>query len=437
MAVSFLGRFSRHLPSGRIARSIITLASGTAMSQAITVCAMPIVTRLYVPAQMGVISLFLAFFGFWSPALSLRYEYALLNARDDAESHIINRLAVICVTGMSILAMPALAVMHRFNVLGFGLLPWWSSFAAMPILFGYGQFMVCRAWGLRAGVVRDITISTITRSVANVVTRIGLGIIGCGVAGLFAAELAGAWGPAAALYRSVQNHFASSRPVIRLQSLKEVMRRYRKFPILETPSTFINNLSLALPIPMIAALHGPVAAGWFGLARAMVGIPNSQIGAAVGDVFQVELARVVVEGDYARGRQLFYKLLLRLSIFGLLPLLGIVGFAPWLMSFIFGHAWREAGWMAAIIAPWLYAALIVSSLSRLLSVLHAQEHKLFYDVMGALSFVGVFLLAKNMNWTITSLVVGLSTAGVFSYLIYLLVLVFVVETRLRPTETIC
>lgn len=425
-------RLDSLVPKGRVAKSILTLAGGTAVGQGVTACAMPFITRLYSPAQIGVISVFLAFFTFWAPALSLRYEYALLIAHDDTESHVINKLAMLCVLGMSVLAMPLLAAMRASDVLGFGLLPSWAAIAALPILFGYGQFMVCRSWGLRAGLMSNITKSTIARSAANALTRIGLGALGGGVPALFAAELAGAWGPAATLYRAVNNRFESSRQrSITIKAVWSVACRYAKFPAYETPSTLVNQLAQSLPVPMIASLYGPQAAGWYGLARAMVGIPNTQIGAAVGDVFQMELARAVIEGDKGRGHRLFYKMVARLSLFGLIPLVTVMSLAPSLMPLLFGQQWRQAGWIAAAIAPWLYAALIVSTLSRLLSVLQAQEFKLWYDIISVVLFGSVFLLAKYLNLSILSMVISLSAAGVTSYFIYFVVIRKVVESRLR------
>lgn len=420
------------MPKGQISRGIMTLAGGTAAAQIITVGAMPIVTRLYSPAQIGVISLFVAFFLFWSPALSLRYEYALLIAQDDAESHAVHRLAALCVGMTSLIALPALSGLIKYHILGFELLPWWAVLFALPILFGYGQFMVYRSWALRAGAVNSITKASIARSAANAGTRITLGFAGGGIIGLFIAELAGAWGPAAALYRSVRMHFAPSRPaVISSEMLRSTAKRYLKFPLFEMPSTLVNQLALTLPLPMIASLHGATAAGWFGLARAMVGIPNAQIGSAVADVFQVELARAVLDEDYHRARHLFYKLLTRLSLFGLAPLAGIILFAPWAVPFIFGNTWEKAGLAAAAIAPWLYASLVVSSLSRVLSVLQAQEYKLLYDAIALLLFVGVFLMARKTGMAFVPMIIALSSAGVISYLIYLIVLLVVVENRLR------
>lgn len=428
---TFRERITARLPKGRIARSIITLVSGTALAQVITVCAMPIVTRLYSPAQIGVLALFLSFFGFWAGTLSLRYEYALLIAENDMQSHYLHRLAMILVVLMSILSLPVLWGLQHADALGFGLLPVWTPWAAVPILVGYGVYMVYRSWALRAGIVREITGATIARAASNAVTRIVLGVLGGGIVGLFAAELAGAWSAMLRLSRKVGAHFAESKPeCIGLSELLKSGRAFIKFPLFETPSAWIDLLGLSLPLPMVATLHGATAAGWFGLARMVVGIPNSQIGSAVADVFQMELANALLSNDYSRARTLFYMLLRKLAVLGLLPLIAVILLAPSLVPWIFGSEWREAGIAAICIAPWLYAALVIGPLSRTLSVMQAQEYKLVYDVSAVLLITAAFFISKHNNYSFAETVIAISTAGVLGYIIYATVLIVIIEWRL-------
>jgi O-antigen/teichoic acid export membrane protein len=403
------------------------------MAQIITICAMPLVTRLYTPAQMGQLSLFLSFFLFWSATLSLRYEYAILIAKDDAESHVVHRLAMIIVVIMSMMGSPILWGLHQADALGFGLLPEWAALVVVPILLGYGVFMVDRSWILRAGAIKQITKATIAQSAAKCVARVVLGLAGGGIGGLFAAELASAWTGVFKLARGASKHFAPSRPAkITSRELQSVAKRFIKFGTMEAPSTWVNQLSLTFPVPMIAALFGAAEAGWFGLARMIVGIPNRQIGNAVADVFQMELANAVVSGDTAGARKLFYGLMRKLAVFGLLPMGFISISGPWFVPLVFGQEWGEAGYVVTIIAPWLYASLVVSPLSRALSVLQAQEYKLVYDICAILLFVIAFLLSKMQNFSFISAVVALSVAGILSYALYLIILIVLIENRLRP-----
>lgn len=431
MLVRLKALVNRLLPRASFARKVGILAGGTAAGQIITICAMPFVTRIYSPGQIGIVSLFLAFFGYWASTLSLRYEYALLVAQDDAESHWLHRVAISLVVVMSFLGVLILWLLQDANVFEFGLLPRWAPLIAVPIFLGHGIFMVSRSWALRAGLIQPITQASIARSGANAVTRIVLGLAGGGVAALFIAELAGACASMARLALATRRHFANSRPAyFTVVGLLAMARKYSKFPLLEAPSTWMDALAFTLPLPMIASLYGVEAAGWFGLARMVVGVPNSQIGSAVADVFQMELASAVLERDGKRAHRIFYKLLRQMALLGLAPMLCVIALAPWLMPIVFGEKWAEAGTAAAAIAPWFYAALVVSPLSRALSVLQVQEFKLIYDGSALLFMCIAFYLAQLHDFSFIMFLLSISLAKVIGYVIYVVVIIKMIDRRM-------
>lgn len=426
----------RLLPPNSFLRKVGILAGGTAAGQVIALCALPLVTRIYSPEQIGIASLFLAFFAYWAPTLSLRYEYALLVAKNDVESHWLHRIAIILVVVMSFLGMPLLWLLRDANILEFGLLPSWSPLIAVPIFLGYGIFMVSRSWALRAGLVRQITQASMIRSGANAVTRISLGLAGGGVAALLIAELVGACASMLKLMSATSRHFSVSRPAEFTQhSLLSVARKYSKFPRLEVPSTLLDALAVALPLPMVASLYGAEAAGWFGIARVVVSVPNAQIGGAVADVFQMEMAKAVLERNGKRVRHIFYMLLRKMALLGIAPMLGVIVLAPWLMPFVFGEKWAGAGTAAAAIAPWFYAALVISPLSRALSVLQAQEFKLIYDGF-ALAFMFIaFYLAQLYELNYIAFLLSITLANFVGYIIYAVIIIKTIDQRMNDDKT--
>lgn len=432
---NILAFLHRLFPQNRVARSIYLLAGSTAMAHLIVISAMPLVTRLYTPAQIGIASLFLSFFGFWSSTLSLRYEYALLIAANDEESHIVHRLASFLVIVMSLLGIPVLWMLQYFNVLEFELLPAWVPLFAFPVLVGQGLFMVYRSWALRGGLVQYITQASIARAAANAGTKLGLGFFGGSIIGLLAAELAGACVSMLKLMRATQQHFAESMPKhIGFSQMVLTGKKFRKFPLLETPSAWMDSLALALPLPLVASLYGAEAAGWFGVARMVVSVPNAQIGSAVADVFQMELAKAVLEDDGQRARSLFYSLLKKMALLGLIPLLGVTLVLPWMFPYIFGQQWEQAGAIGAALAPWLYAAFIISPLSRALSVLQAQEWKLVYDISAVSLMLGCFYIAKNLNLDLIEFCLFLSVAKMIGYAIYAVVLVKLIDRSFQKDK---
>ncbi len=423
---------SRLKPQNPIYRSILMLSGGTALAQLIGICTLPLVTRLYSPAEIGTVSLFLSFFGFWVTTIALRYEQALMIATDDPESHVVHRLATSLVLVMSLLGVPVLWLLQQNNVLEFQLLPVWTPLIAFPILLGYGLFMVYRSWALRAGLVSQISQAAISRAGAMAGTKLGLGVLGGGVVALFAAELAGALSSMHKLMQATKQHFAASKPPsIGYAQMRQAGLKYGKFPMLDTPSAWMDALALTLPLPMVASLYGAEAAGWFGLARMVLSLPNAQIGAAVADVFQMSLAEAVRDKNPQRARGVFYMLLKKLGLIGLVPLALSIAALPWAFPIVFGQQWAPAGNIAASLAPWLYAAFVISPLSRALAVLQVQEWKLFYDVTALGLLIGCYLLASSLALSLIEFCLLVSVAKTLGYVVYALVLYLVVESRLQ------
>jgi O-antigen/teichoic acid export membrane protein len=431
--MNMLSHVYRLVPKGQIARYVAILVSGTILAQAITACTLPVITRMYSPAEIGVVSLFIAYAGFWFSSLSLRYESAVLIADDDQEAQIVFRIGIACVAIMTLLSAPLLLLLVYKRVLGFGLLPFWSSLVCVPVFLGYGLFVMHRSLALRRGHLRSISNASISRSASNAAVRIIFGLFGKGLIGLFLAEIAGAWGAFFTLNRSTYMELAvaTAHNEINWSSITAAAKRYVKFPLYELPSVMVDQLAMALPLPIIAALHGAAAAGWFGLARLLVAIPNSQIGSAVGDVFQMELAKHMRDCNHEAARRLFFELLSRLAIFGLIPLVGMIFVGPLLVPWAFGHGWSKMGAIVAIIAPWMYAALIVASLSRILSVIECQEYKLIYDIIILLFVALAYYASRHWILNLNMTVLLISIANILGYAIYMFIILHVVSRRLK------
>lgn len=422
---------NRLMPRHSFVRKVGILASGTAVAQIITICVMPIVTRIYSPEQLGTITLFLSFFFWWASTLSFRYENALLIAENDGESHDLYHLALVLVGITSFVGLPVLWFLRKNGVFEFNLLPDWSLIIVSPMLLGYGIFTTTRAWALRARLISDITRSNIIRAIVNSGVRILLGLVGWGVLGLFVAELVAAYASVVRLCMITSRYFSVSKPAkISYDRIKKVARKYYKFPILEAPATWLDALTLVLPVPMIAALYGPTEAGWFALARMIVGAPNSQIGAAVADVFQMEMANAVQNRDAAYAYQLFYMLIRKMALLGLVPLIAIVSLAPWVMSMIFGSEWAESGYVSALIAPWFYVALIVIPLSRTFSVLQVQEYKFITDGLSLAMLAVVFLLGKLHEPSFLQFIGLMAFGNILSTVVYAILLKKIINIRM-------
>ena len=145
------------------------------------------------------------------------------------------------------------------------------------------------------------------------------------------------------------------------------------------PSSLVDALAAALPLPVIAWLFGPAAAGQFALVWRVAALPGGLIGASVGDVFHAH-ATGARDGGPEQVRRLLRDTLRMLVLVALLIYVPLCLVAPWVFPWIFGEPWGVAGQMMLYLAPMWIASMVVSPVSRLPVVLGRPGLKFVFDL---------------------------------------------------------
>ena len=93
---SLARRIAERVFGSRFARSVTILAGGTAISYGLAVIAAPIITRLYLPQDMGRFGIFTAFITTLVVVTGARYDIAIVSAetREDAARLTLGSVAV-------------------------------------------------------------------------------------------------------------------------------------------------------------------------------------------------------------------------------------------------------------------------------------------------------------------------------------------------------
>ena len=81
-------------------KGVLVLGSGTAVAQLIGIVTMPIITRLYLPSEMGILAVYSSVLAIFGIGATLRYEfaYALPKENDDAINLFGLCLILLCLT---------------------------------------------------------------------------------------------------------------------------------------------------------------------------------------------------------------------------------------------------------------------------------------------------------------------------------------------------
>jgi lipopolysaccharide exporter len=381
-------------PSGGFVRSVLMLASGTAMGQVLLVLAVPVLARLYTPADYGVLAVYSSTVAVLVVLASLRYEAAIPLPRDETEAR-----------SLLVLALGILSVLVALVSLLVWLLgDWFVSAVNAPRLrpylwlipvgfFGAGLYQALSYWAVRHREFRRVARSKLSQGAGQALTQIGLGLGGLGALGLLAGDVvgrvAGAGGLAIAAWRA-KGPSGVSRATVR-----EMAARYRRFPLLTTWSGLFNIGSLQLPAIVFSAAFGTAAAGLYALSYKTLVLPTMLVAQAVGQVFLSRAATLAAEP--ARLRQLTERTALGLFAGGL-PAFIAVGLAgPRLFRVAFGPEWEEAGRYAQVLAPWFALWIVSNPLSGLLSVREWQGSALAFSAFEFLLRLGALLAGVVEN----------------------------------------
>jgi O-antigen/teichoic acid export membrane protein len=406
---------------GSFRRSVVLLAGGTVIAQAITAGVSPLLTRLYDPGQLGQFGLFTSFVLVASVALSLRYELAIPSTANPMDAARLAIAALLLVPAVAVVATGIYLALIALDIAGYGALPPISAIACLVALLSFGIIGALRYWLVRTGGFAIVAQLGVVQSLGRAVVQVGLGLASVGVSGLLLGEVVGRSLGTTRLIQAGATPIRLAAGTISSGAIRELLRRYYRFPVYGLPSSIINALALYAPLPLIVKFYGLDAGGAFLLVQRVLSIPLAVIGSSVADVFHNRLA-AAARSEPHRSRELLARSALALLGIGLpIAVLVVLAGRP-IFAFVFGQSWSESGSMASAIAPWALAQFVVYPVSRAVLVYEAQRAKLAFDVVSLVGVVSSLTLASSLGLDAVGAVALLSGVQALAYAFFFLVL---------------
>jgi O-antigen/teichoic acid export membrane protein len=358
---AFLRRTGR--PTGlarRFLHGTLSLVVVTLGCQLVAVAFSPLLTRLYAPADFGVLGVFMAIYSPLLAVSALRYECAIPLPRDDRDALSVLVLSAVLafafagVLGLVLIFVAApLATAFRFPTLEKYL--WVLPFA---VLFG-AWYSALSYWNLRRKQYGQVATSRAAETLGRVCTECSLGFGGWQPAGLLAAQGLAKTYATLVLARRLPWHALRLRRG-HFAQMAAAARMHRRFPTMAVPSTVANTVSGNLPCLLMPLLFGPVQAGFFLVGQRLASWPVTLFGQAIAQVFYSELSSHDI--SQLAKRRMFYRVSLLLTLASL-GVGAVFLAAPLWCGLLLGDRWQSAGATVAALTPMLVGQLIVSPLS--------------------------------------------------------------------------
>jgi len=390
--ISFMINKLREFLQKRFLQDVASMLAGNIFSQAISLLAALVITRLYTPAAFGIMSYISSLTGILAIAVALGYQTAILLPAEEEKAESLMHLALICTLGITTITILAFWSFRGFLASRSGIPGVENYIWFVPLgifIFGIRQTLInvhtrFKHFKLIAG--SEVVVAAVT-AFSKIIPAL---LIGASALWLVTGNVIGPLVSAILLVWVYLKDKKKKKCATINYSNWVIAKEYNRFPKYHLPTLVFNSLSQNLPVILFAAFFSPEAVGFYGLANNMLRKPV--------DLFSQSLTRVflqkAVETEHIGGNQ--FRLLKRATTvmvligivpFGILTLLGDKIFVV-----IFGQQWQTSGVCAQILAPWLFISFVNITANQLILAKQALSFKFVLELAYIIfSLVGIFM----------------------------------------------
>jgi O-antigen/teichoic acid export membrane protein len=359
---SFIRRFHPvSLIKSTSIRNVMVLMSGSVLAQVLPILFFPILSRIYTPADYGVLGLFMSVSMLLMVLSNFQLNYAILIPKDDKEALRIFSCGSHLVIATSLVSFAAILLFGAWFSQVMGSLELKTWLYLLPVtVFLTGINIQFSAWFNRAGRFKIITSSRVLASIVTVAISLGFNFLIDGAGGLILAYLLGNL----ASFILLITVFLRTHSFQRV-SLKEdivILKAHRNFPVYTMPTELISNFAQQLPLYIFSMYSGVQSVGFFTRSRQILALPINYISTSVSEVYKQKASEAFRNNPSAL-KPLFIKTIGYLFFMSLIPFLIIAIFSPTLFAFFFGENWRQAGVFSQCLVLMYFFKFVVSPLT--------------------------------------------------------------------------
>ncbi len=410
-----IGRF---IPKNEFLQNVMTLMSGTFIAQSIPILISPILTRLYSPADFGLLAIYMSVVAIISIVSTGRYELAIMLAERDVEG--LNLLVVSI--GLSFLTSLVVGGVvfffreHFLILLGQDTSLKWMYLVPFAI-FSNGVYQGFSAWLNRKKKYTQLSVSIVAQNLALSTAQIWIGI--SRVIQNYGLLIAYLFGQVIVIFVFIFCFLKNRTKFdgINKNALMSQMKKHSDFPRKNILGSFINTLASHLPVFLIGIYYEPMIAGLYIMAMKVMNIPMVFLGRAFSQVFYrtaVERKKQYNLGDFV------VKNTKILSLIIALPMLIIFMFGNDIFLVVFGAEWSVSGDIAKYLTPMVLVGFVFSAQSTIMMVLNRLEFQIYFSIgLIVLQTIG-FLIGSYFfgSFAVSIILFSIGGAVVYSYNIF-------------------
>lgn len=390
-------------------RNVLVLSGGTIAGQIALAIAIPLITRLYTPGDMGEYATFVALVGIFAPTVSLHYELAVPLARNSVVAARIASLATLVAIAFALLLSVCLLLLRGVVARHFGTTKLEGFLWLVPVsLIAQGFASVLGMWGLRYEAFSRMAIARGAQGIAQSSIQVFAGWLRSGASGLLIGQIGGQIAAVVPFVARTLGKPLFTRRSLNPSGLLRVARHHWRFPLVATWSSLVNSLTANLPVILLVSTFGPTVAGKFALSFRVLQLPVRLVGQSMSQVFLSRMAKARKDARLADAVEHSFRAMF-LFVFPCFAILACI--APQFFAVAFGDAWADSGVYTQPLVPWMFFGFISTVLSMLVSVLSLQLAEIVFQLALLLVTVAALYAGHQAGSALIAIAVLGTAAG--------------------------
>lgn len=411
-------------------KNTFQLIIGTVLAQLIPILLQPLLRRMFTPEDFGVMAVYFSFVSILCVVVSLNYHTTIVlpEKEEDAMSLVMGSVFIAAILSTVILIVFLLFdqfILQLFN------LPkafsFWLWFLPLSIFLNAFN-LIFTSWLTRKKAFKKLSLNKVSRRTAEATAQISIGwkapffgLNGGVIIGDFVNSLT-------FLYQ-----YLKTGGILRLQLLrqsKEVLKRYKEFPIVGLGPNLLSTASQFIPVFLVTGLYSTELTGQFDLSRQILALPLALVAASISQVLLQEFSEAARNKASLKSRYKntsLFLLIIAVSMGIFIHFLGIPIF-----TFLFGEQWLIGGEITRFLV-WSYAIkLVVSPISILLIVFEKLKINAVWQILYFTAMIALYWFVNTDFYTFIKILVAVD---LLMYLIYAAIIYRTVQNYEKSIHT--
>ncbi len=359
-------------------RNVSVLASGTIIVQLISTFIAPVLSRLYTPADYGLLAVFVSCISVLSVICCFRYELAILIPKKNSDADSLLKLSLAITLLFSIVVTFITVVFNKqlTVILANENLSYWLYFLG-PVLLCVGITQAFTYRYNRNKNYRIISTVRVFQTSAYSGLSLLMGFLKLNAFGLIISSIISQI--LSTVFLLAKSGLKLTKKSFELTRLRSIAVKYKEFPYFNLPAALLDTFSINSIILLLNYFFSESVTGSYSFALRMLSIPSLLIGTAIGQVFYQKISEAY--NNNVGITDIIYNTWKVLFLIGLAPVLIIFFSGEYLFPFIFGSNWAEAGLISKYLCVLTFFTLISSPTSSAMIVLKRQRIILFVNII--------------------------------------------------------